>query len=633
MNRPLVSFFVLLALGALVYGLYSTAFGFGISFDDEWNLERLGAVTDLRSAIDFVFGGVAGPLGRPLALLTFLPRSGSWPANPEDFLYENALLHVLNTVLVYWLCLRLARYLDWTRDRAPAFALLCAAFWGLSPLLMSSSLMIIQRMTTFSATWCLVGMLLYLFGRERLVERPWRAALLMSAGVGGGTLLAVLSKENGALLPGFVLLVESLLLARVAGSAGGRWWALWRALFLWVPTLLILTYLLVNLGDFVTQHQMRSFTLTERLMTQARVLFDYLRLLIVPVRSDLGPFHDAYPVSTGLLEPATTLVAIIALPAISAAAWWLRRGAGRVFAFAWFWFLWGHVLESSVVPLELYFEHRNYLPAFGVYFGLAALLLHPAILRPARIGIGAILLANSAWVLREHALLWGQPLVASTVWHYEHPESLRAFQLHLNKLAASGRGQQLLDVLDEAEAVHGDTPEYQMIRLAIVCNQPAAADIFARAERTLASRPLHHVVTQSLDRMADRAEAGSCTQITEARVRRLLNAILANEHPQLRPDTLAQAHEVLARLDAADRDFDNTMHHLERAFALRPTVSVGITMASILTAEGRYDEAEQKLDALASHRPWRPVARQRWQESVDEMYEIIERTRRARSDP
>jgi hypothetical protein len=54
-------------------------------------------------------------------------------------------------------------------------------------------------------------------------------------------------------------------------------------------------------------------------------------------------------------------------------------------------------------------------------------------------------------------------------------------------------------------------------------------------------------------------------------------------------------------------------------------------MASILTAEGRFDEAQRKLDQLAAHRPWRPVARQRWQASVDEMHEIVERTRRERS--
>jgi hypothetical protein len=42
----------------------------------------------------------------------------------------------------------------------------------------------------------------------------------------------------------------------------------------------------------------------------------------------------------------------------------LRR---HVIAFGLLWFLWGHILESTVLPLAPMFEHRNYQPGLGVF--------------------------------------------------------------------------------------------------------------------------------------------------------------------------------------------------------------------------------------------------------------------------
>ena len=44
---------------------------------------------------------------------------------------------------------------------------------------------------------------------------------------------------------------------------------------------------------------------------------------------------------------------------------WLRRRL-PVVACGILWFFVGHLLESTVIPLELMFEHRNYLPSFAV---------------------------------------------------------------------------------------------------------------------------------------------------------------------------------------------------------------------------------------------------------------------------
>ena len=70
-----------------------------------------------------------------------------------------------------------------------------------------------------------------------------------------------------------------------------------------------------------------------------------------------------------LLSPPATLASIVAIVLLVATAWKYRKKA-PVYTFAVFWFLGGHILESTVVPLELYIEHRNYLPLLGPIFAV-----------------------------------------------------------------------------------------------------------------------------------------------------------------------------------------------------------------------------------------------------------------------
>src|SRR5690606_28740337 len=76
-------------------------------------------------------------------------------------------------------------------------------------------------------------------------------------------------------------------------------------------------------------------------------------------------------------SPPSTAVSILALAIASALAVVVRKRAPGIFV-GWFFFLAAHLVESSFLPLELYFEHRNYLPALGLsiaFVGGSAYLL------------------------------------------------------------------------------------------------------------------------------------------------------------------------------------------------------------------------------------------------------------------
>ncbi len=313
----------------------------------------------------------SGPLGRPLAALSFgidHYRAGGF--YPLAFKLTNLAIHLLNVLLVYALAGRLTRRLG-AHEIAPAVALFCALLWGLHPLQLTSVLYVVQRMTSLSALCLLAGTWLWLIGRERLTVGRRGGLTAMISGLALGMGLGVLSKENAVLLPLYLGVIE-LCLWRQTGTTpqhdpGRRAATRFFVVALLAPLLVGLLIFAVQPGLLLDGYASRPFTLAERLMTEARVLWFYVGLVLLPTPARLGLYHDDIALSTGMLDPWTTLVALDGWLIVLVAAVMLRRRA-PVFIFGVLWFLAGHALESTVVPLEIAHEHRNYLPSFGLLF-------------------------------------------------------------------------------------------------------------------------------------------------------------------------------------------------------------------------------------------------------------------------
>jgi len=86
----------------------------------------------------------------------------------------------------------------------------------------------------------------------------------------------------------------------------------------------------------------------------------YLSLFIYPHPSRLCLDHE-FSVSISLLEPFTTLLSGLFI-CLLLAMLILTARRHRLFSFGLLWFLVNLILESSVIGLEIIFEHRTYLP-------------------------------------------------------------------------------------------------------------------------------------------------------------------------------------------------------------------------------------------------------------------------------
>lgn len=356
---------LLLILTFAVY--YPGIFG-GFLFDDVPNLKDMGQLSGIinwETFHSFVFSGWSGPTGRPIALASFLLDDNTWPTHAPSFKQTNLYIHILCGLLLCWSTLLLARnFKTLSEQQAQWIAVLTCALWMLHPYMVSTTLYVVQRMAQLATLFSLAGIVLYLHARLQLAQTPKRAYFWMTFAVGAGTVLATFSKENGALLPLLILVIEFCL-----PKQGKPAWQ-WRAVFLWLPSIAIAVILAryINFSDNPWPN--RNFNMIERLLTEARIVCEYLLHLFVPRIEGNGLYQDGYVISKGLLQPFSTILAIGFLTVLLVFAFWIRRTA-PVITLAILFFFSAHLMESTVVGLELYFEHRNYLAALFLFLPLA----------------------------------------------------------------------------------------------------------------------------------------------------------------------------------------------------------------------------------------------------------------------
>ncbi len=423
MFKEVRAVFFLYAIMALAFVCYFPGLAGDFLFDDYPNLEvmgYLGGVINWETFQAFVFSGGSGPTGRPVSLASFLLDDNTWPSSAPLFKQTNLLIHLLCGLLLCWAVLQLMRNLRTVSERqAQIVAVLACAFWVLHPYMVSTTLYVIQRMAQLATLFCLVGIVLYLYARLQLAVRPVRAYILMTLAVGVGTLLATFSKENGALLPLLVLVIEFCL----PGNGKPVW--LWRAAFLWLPSIAIVVLLVRYIDLSENPWPGRNFNQIERLLTEARIVCEYLIHLFVPRIEGNGLYQDGYVISKGFFEPLSTLYAIVFVLVLISVGFLLRKKEPLI-SLAILFFFSAHLMESTVVGLELYFEHRNHLAALFLFLPLAYYIVVFADRIKLLSVVAVVILGMLAAMTWLRASLWSDSQKLELYWAQSATDSPRA---------------------------------------------------------------------------------------------------------------------------------------------------------------------------------------------------------------
>lgn len=457
-SRSWVMFLAVVLVAAAVYwpGLSGP-----FLLDDEPNLgpvrDWLAGSTHWR---EVVLSNRAGLMGRAVSMGSFLASAAAWGYSPWSFKLGNLLLHLLTGILVFALFRGISYRDSGLRRLAVVVPLVLATAWLLHPLLVSTVLYAVQRMAMLSAFLTLAAILAYWHGRLALESgRQRRGWLLLFGALPALTLLAALSKENGALAPILCGVLEWVYFR----PAPGHKRPLAARLFIWLgcvaPSATAILAFAARSERFLGGYANREFSLVERLLTQSRVLFDYIGSILLPWGPGLSLYRDDYPISTGLLSPTTTLLAIVGWAALLVAAITLRS---RIPAFTAgvFLFLVGHLMESTVLPLLLYFEHRNYLPAIGILLAAAGVLVHagqhlaPRMNSPRLVFGGAAVIYCMVLAVATHArvLVWQDhaALLASSL--ATNPDS-RWLRMEIAKVAMAQSPPQIATAREHYEVL------------------------------------------------------------------------------------------------------------------------------------------------------------------------------------
>lgn len=561
----ILSAILLLAAWAYMPGLAGA-----FLFDDYANLPALGETGSIHNAAAFwryITSGQADPTGRPLALLSFLVDARDWPADPWPFKRTNLLIHLLNTALLAVLLRRLGRLVlrddgtsciesrikRWpTQLRIDLAALSAALVWAVHPLFVSTTLYVVQRQAMLPATFGLLGLIGWLKGREWIAAGMARGYVLTLVSIGLATLAGLGSKANGVLLPLYALIIEWVLLQQrspLPFPMQSRYRRLVLLVFL-LPSIMVALYLLqIGLATFGRDlSPIRDWTLGQRLLTEPRILFTYLELLWVPRPYTTGLFNDQIEASVSLTQPLSTALSLAGLGLLLTATLLLRKRFSLA-ATALLFFFGGHILESSTVPLELYFEHRNYVPALLMFWPMSVWLMGLTTSTPKATGtttspkprvlvektfLGSLIIITCAGLLltmtRGSATLWGSPPEQALVWGALNPKSSRAQAYAAQAEISSGLPARAETRLRQALLRAPDDLQLTLNLLSAQCAQGAITlDTMTAAQQALSVTDRSGMLFMGwFERILAIAKSGQCKGLTVDALEQLLQIALRN---------------------------------------------------------------------------------------------------------
>lgn len=380
----------------------------GMAFFSEYNILII-----LMATVFFIYSNTLdSPLPtRPVANISFALNYYFHRYQLLGYHLANIVIHAATGVFLYLLT-RLTLNLPVLRSGYESLRwvpLFTALIWLVHPLQTQSVTYIVQRMNSMAAMFYVLALLLY--AKARTADDIKKMWTLFAGSILSG-ILALGTKEIAATLPLFILLYEWYFHQDLSLS-----W-LKRHILPIVGVLIVLAIIaLMYMGGhplerLLDSYASRDFTLIQRVLTEFRVVVFYISLLLLPHPSRLNLDHE-FLLSGSLIDPISTGLSLVTLAGLAALAIYLARRE-RLLSFCILWYLGNLLIESSVIWLEIIFEHRNYLPSMLV--SLMAVSLIRRFIRPEWLGIGAlgvIVLFFSVWTYERNNIwqsemtLWG----------------------------------------------------------------------------------------------------------------------------------------------------------------------------------------------------------------------------------
>jgi len=365
-----IAFFTFLA--------YSNSFDSAFHFDDYSSIITHPYIKSINNIPYFFYYNGSPLISRPVTMATFAVNFAIGGLDPFSYHVMNFFIHLANAILVYILLIftlrnRSAKWMN--------ISLLAALMFAVHPIQTQAVVYIVQRAEILSAFFYLLALVLFIKASLNKVEAKVKIKSSSTSTLTFYSLsilssvLAMGSKEIAVTLPVVILLYDFFFLSGGDIKALSRRWPVHLLFFL---TLLPLMYFMgVSLiTSFISTDAVQlpptsiidpetsSISRQEYFLTQFRVIWTYIKLLILPINQNLD---YNYGLSRGLLAPLTTLFGVIGITALFGLAVFLfKRQKVISFFILWFFLILAPTSSVAVLP-DVIFEHRMYLPSLGYF--------------------------------------------------------------------------------------------------------------------------------------------------------------------------------------------------------------------------------------------------------------------------
>lgn len=576
----------------LVYWIYHFGFSGAFYFDDFRPLGNLESVKDLSSAWQYIWNETSGPLGRPISMMSFLLNVGDWPNHSNNFFRVNVFIHLINGLLIYCISYKLFKFLKPKSPYVALLALFSSFFWMILPLNISTNLIAVQRMASLSGLFIFAGILSYLYCLDYQQKNYKLGNFLLCGCIAVFTLLAMLSKENGILLPLFLLVLELTIFAGIDSNQQGR---KLRIISLSICYLAVILYLANSVWHAEEIYASRPYTFVERISTEPQIIVDYLRLLFVPDIYSFNPFHDNYTYNRSFFETGySALSAILVIVLLFLSLLWRKKY--KVFSFAILWFLTAHLLESTVIGLELYYEHRNYVASFAICFAVVYGIstIHG---KKSQIFMSVLFVLYMAGLSICSLLVtktWGNQYLAAYAWQYNQKGSMRASEhLALKLLEDGNKPDALMFVKDNAKNCPDCLNSY-MQQMLIGCSMGLNSEVAYAKQYLLAyKKPLRSVagLPNTLASLLDAVENEQCKLIDLGTLKELNQKFLNSPESGLNVGNHLGLYTNLYRIALLENEPMQASKYLEKMWVLSPQPWIASIRVDNYLAQKKYSEA------------------------------------------
>jgi protein O-mannosyl-transferase len=426
---------------------------------------------------------------RPVLMFSYWLNYQLCGDGPFSMHVVNLLIHVTNTTLVFLILSRLLAMAGWASSRATYGAVAGAVVFLVHPLQTESVSYIAGRSESLASMFVLLAYAVFLYRRQESIS--WTEALMVLVLF----VLGVAAKENVISLGGILILTD-LYWPRAFSIHGLK-----KNRRLYLPMAPAALAAVIVVFRMLATAKTAGFAGArfhwyQYAFTEARALFTYVRLAIVPLGQSID--HD-FPAS--LTVTAYGAVSYIVLLAILVSAAVVLRRRYPLFGFGLLTFLIWLAPTSSVVPIDdPLVERRMYLAIIGlILIGCEVASRLPFSHLAGKSILAAIMVVFSVLCYQRNEL-WGQPdqlLAAAAMQSIHNPRPLLNFTEALIRqnrcdlaipyleraeralpgnyyvhaawgrtLACLGRGQEAIERLQQAARIDPTSQVYEWMGLA-----------------------------------------------------------------------------------------------------------------------------------------------------------------------